>query len=207
MSSNFDSLIRNNKTAIVGQTLKVPTEIDLFAKDIAEYLEVSKHEVLIALLRDGAEIARLKQANLDIYDFTESQPEERSGKRYFMLNTNKSQDESTHDWMVSDKVAAAFCDPWKFKIERINPGDVVFHYESGAGIIGFGTVEGNIKKKEYDETKDDCYFYSLTNYHSLENPVPAKRVKDILKRKIPFASTLICLKDGEYLEKKLPLEK
>ncbi|WP_222890468.1 hypothetical protein [Enterobacter sp. C2] len=203
MSSNFDALLKNNKTMIVSQTLKVPTEVDLFASDVAAALEVSKHEVLIAMLRDGAEIARQKAlAAENSFENDEATGDQKEG-RFFLLNTNKSQDEDTHEWMVEDNVAAAFCDPCKYKIERIKPGDVVFLYESGKGIIGFGRAEGEMQKREFYGNPEDCFYYKLSDYHRMDKPVSAKSVKEILQRKIPFASTMIRLRDGEILLEEL----
>lgn len=200
MASNFSALLKNNKTAIVSQTIKVPADIDLFASDVAAQLEVSKHEVLVTMLRDGADIARERYEKEDSLLANESLSNEDDSPNYFMLNTNKSQDEETHNWMVKDKVASAFCEPWKFKIERIKSGDIVFHYESGAGIVGFGTASGEIQKINYYGGRDDTYFYRLENYSKLSEPVSAKKIKEILNRKIPFASTLIILRDGEILK-------
>lgn len=200
MASNFSALLKNNKTAIVSQTLKVPADIDLFASDVAAQLDVSKHEVLVTMLRDGADIARERYEKEDSLLINESLLTDDNHPNYFMLNTNKSQDEETHNWMVKDKVASAFCDPWKFKIERIKPGDIVFHYESGAGIIGFGTAVGEIKKINYYGNKEDTYYYNLDDYKILNEPVSAKKIKEILSRKIPFASTLISLRDGDILK-------
>ena len=203
MASNFSALLKNNKTAIVSQTIKVPADIDLFASDVAAQLDVSKHEVLVAMLRDGADVARERYEKDDSSLVNESLSNDNNRTNYFMLNTNKSQDEETHNWMVKDKIASAFCEPWKFKIERIRPGDIVFHYESGAGIIGFGTATGEIQKVNYYGNQDDTYYYRLKDYKELDTPVSAKKIKEILNRKIPFASTLICLRDGEVLKEVL----
>lgn len=200
MASNFSALLKNNKTAIVSQTIKVPADIDLFASDVAAQLDVSKHEVLVAMLRDGADVARERYEKEDSSLVNESLSNDNNRTNYFMLNTNKSQDEETHNWMVKDKIASAFCEPWKFKIERIRQGDIVFHYESGAGIIGFGTATGEIQKLNYYGNQDDTYYYRLKDYKELDTPVSAKKIKEILNRKIPFASTLICLRDGEVLK-------
>ncbi|HIF5739592.1 MULTISPECIES: EVE domain-containing protein [Enterobacter] len=200
MASNFSTLLKNNKTAIVSQTMKVPADIDMFASDVAAQLDVSKHEVLVAMLRDGADIARERYAREDALQTSDPLPNDDNNLNYFMLNTNKSQDEDTHNWMVEDKIAAAFCDPWKFKIERIKDGDIVFHYESGAGIVGFGTAVGKVQKTNYYGNDGDTFFYKLENYKKLDNPVPAKKIKEMLNRKIPFASTLINLRDGEVLK-------
>jgi len=40
-----------------------------------------------------------------------------------------------HNDMLSHGKAAAYFDPWKFKIERLAKGDVVFLYQSGVGIV------------------------------------------------------------------------
>lgn len=203
MASNFSALLKNNKTAIVSQTMKVPADIDMFASDVAAQLDVSKHEVLVTMLRDGADIARERYEKEDASLASETSLDEGSHINYFMLNTNKSQDENTHNWMIKDKVAAAFSSPCKFKIERIKPNDIIFHYESGMGIVGFGTAVGKVEKTEFYGKPEDTYYYKLENYLKLDEPIAAKKIKEILNRKIPFASTLISIRDGEVLKNSL----
>ncbi|NIY46440.1 hypothetical protein [Cedecea colo] len=175
----------------------------MFASDVAAELDVSKHEVLVAMLRDGADIARDRYAKDDMNVTTDSFVGDGHVSNHFMLNTNKSQHEETHDWMLRDKTAAAFCSPWKYKIERIKAGDTVFHYESGTGIVGFGVANGKLQKTEFFGQAEDTYYYKLDNYQKVDKEAPAKKVKEILGRKIPFASTLIALRGGEVLENAL----
>lgn len=55
-------------------------------------------------------------------------PYEDIAEGYYILNTNKSNSEEDHNDMLSSQKAAAYFDPWKFKIERLVKGDVVFLY-------------------------------------------------------------------------------
>ena len=40
--------------------------------------------------------------------------------------------------MLANHKAAAYFDPWKYKIERLAKGDVVYLYQSAVGIVAMG---------------------------------------------------------------------
>ena len=63
-------------------------------------------------------------------------PYEDLAEGYYILNTNIINSQEDHNDMLSNGKAAAYFDPWKFKIERLVKGDVVFLYQSGVGVIG-----------------------------------------------------------------------
>jgi hypothetical protein len=61
------------------------------------------------------------------------------------------------------KVAAYFA-PWKHKIERLERGDVVFLYKSGAGIVAMGEDNGKLEKAAYHynpDHPDEEYFQEV----------------------------------------------
>ena len=53
--------------------------------------------------------------------------------------------------MITNAKAAAYFDPWKFKIERLKKGDVIFLYQSGVGIVAVGEADGKLQKKPYHD--------------------------------------------------------
>jgi hypothetical protein len=101
--------------------------------------------------------------------------------RFFILNTNKRHDEDSHRDMVTNGVAAAFCDPWKYQIERIKEGSVVFLYENGVGIVGTGVAPREVEKVEYHGVAEDAYRKKLIDYRRVK-PLNAGEIKREIKK-------------------------
>src|SRR5208282_54058 len=60
-------------------------------------------------------------------------PYEDLAEGYYVLNTNISHSIDDHNDMVNNAKAAAYFDPWKYKIERLSRGDVVFLFQNRVG--------------------------------------------------------------------------
>lgn len=101
---------------------------------------------------------------------------------YFILNTNYSNDPADDKDMIVNKKAAAYYDPWKKSITRMQKGDKVFLYRSGTGIVARGIVKGNLKKADYHgETsdKDEEYYVELKSFSEITTPLSASEIKSI----------------------------
>ena len=99
---------------------------------------------------------------------------------YYVLNTNKSNSDEDDYYMLKEEKAAAFFDPWKYKIEKIKKGDIVFLYRSGEGVIAIGTANGIIEKRPYqndDKHIDEEYCQLLSDFHRIAKPVSAGTIK------------------------------
>lgn len=123
-------------------------------------------------------------------------PYEDFAEGYFMLNTNLSNDPKDHNDMITNKKAAAYFDPWKYKIERLNKGDVVFLYQSGVGIVAFGEAGDNLVKAPYhDDLKypDEEYFKTLNKFQRIDPPLTAGEIKKITGINYVFMSTMFGL--------------
>ncbi|MBI4764962.1 MAG: hypothetical protein HY787_10195 [Deltaproteobacteria bacterium] len=79
----------------------------------------------------------------------EDNPYEDIAEGYYILNTNISNDETDHGDMLANHKAAAYFDPWKYKIERLAKGDVVYLYQSRVGIVAMGKANGKLVKAPY----------------------------------------------------------
>lgn len=91
-------------------------------------------------------------------------PYEDIAEGYYILNTNISNDVIDHNDMLNNGKAAAYFDPWKYKIERLSKGDVVFLYQSGVGIVAVGEADGKLVKAQYQgnpDHVDEEYFMKL----------------------------------------------
>jgi hypothetical protein len=120
-------------------------------------------------------------------DFTEG---------YYILNTNYRNSMRDHEDMLTHKKAAAYFPPWKYKIERLSKGDVVFLYQSGVGIIAVGIASGKLEKRPYQgdpQHANEEYAMPLTQFKQLEQPITAADVKEITGINYRFMSTMFAL--------------
>lgn len=133
-------------------------------------------------------------------------PYEDIASGYYILNTNSSNSKKDHDNMLAGAKAAAYFDPWKFKIERLSKGDVVFLYQSGAGIVAFGKADGKLMKTSYQgkpEHPDEEYFMNLQPFNRVTPPLSAAEIKEITGINHVFMSTMFGLDadSGQAIEK------
>ena len=121
--------------------------------------------------------------------------EDITGQGYYILNTDYRGDPRNHEDMLAKRKAAAYRNPWKYKIERLSKGDIVFLYQSGAGIVAVGKASGILEKHPHGnpESPEDEYSMPLKQFTQLENPLPAAEVKEITGVDYRFMSTMFAL--------------
>jgi hypothetical protein len=123
-------------------------------------------------------------------------PYEDLSEGYFILNTNYGRRHSDHDDMLSNAKAAAYFKPWKYKIERLKRGDVVFLYQSGVGVVAVGEADGKLVKAAYlgnPECADEEYFMKLRNFERVDRPVTAAEIKELSGVNYVFMGTMFGL--------------
>ena len=129
----------------------------------------------------------------------EDNPYEDIAEGYYILNTNINNDESDHEDMITSAKAAAYFDPWKYKIERLTKGDVVFLYQSGAGIIAFGDADGKLVKRPYHgdpANADEEYCMKLLRFQHVNPPMTAAEIKQVVGSNLCFMQTMFGLDEG-----------
>ncbi|NLO27546.1 MAG: hypothetical protein GX113_05120 [Actinobacteria bacterium] len=127
---------------------------------------------------------------------TVDDPYEDLQEGYYIVNTNYNNDTKDHDMMLKERVVAAFFTPWKQKIARISKGDVVFLYQSGAGIVAVGVANGKLKKRPYQgnpEYPDEEFSVPLAKFQTIEEPISAAEIKEICGVNYRFRSTLFSI--------------
>jgi hypothetical protein len=117
-------------------------------------------------------------------------PYEDIAEGYYILNTNIKNNTESHDDMLSNAKAAAYYDPWKYKIERLKKGDTVFLYQSGVGIVAFGDADGKLRKAAYEENPDEEYSMKLNKFQRLSRPLSASEIKSITGIDYRFMTTM-----------------
>jgi len=184
----------------VATTVRMSEEISSQIEGLVDYLDTTKNEVMINLLKTALDQAYEHINKMDS-ELVTSQ-----GKNvvsYFLLNTNKANNIDDQKKMLTENRVEAFCSPWKESIKKIKKGDIVFLYGNGEGILAYGIASGDVKDGyRYDDEKQDSSCYQiLTDFKKLSKPFKATDIRKVLDRKIPFLKTLISLKDGEKLLK------
>jgi hypothetical protein len=126
----------------------------------------------------------------------EDNPYEDIAEGYYILNTNVSNDETDHDDMLMNHKAAAYFDPWKYKIERLAKGDFVYLYQSRVGIVAIGKANGKLVKAPYQgkpEHPDEEYFMKLLDFRKIDPPMIAADIKRATAVDYRFMQTMFGL--------------
>jgi hypothetical protein len=171
-------------------TVRIPVSYVAHLDELSSSLDVTRQLLLTEIIKDGVDGA------LEEYEKKENNPEAMAnneepvtGLRFFILNTNKRHDVDAHREMVTNGVAAAFCDPWKYQIDRIKEGSVVFLYENGVGIVGTGLASREVEKAEYAGVAEDAYRKKLIDYRRVK-PLNAREIKKVAGGNLIFLRTL-----------------
>jgi hypothetical protein len=123
-------------------------------------------------------------------------PYEDLAEGYYILNTNISNDADDHNDMLNNRKAAAYFDPWKYKIARLLKNDVVFLYQSAVGIVAVGEADGRLVKAPYhgnSEHAEEEYFMKLLRFQNVNPPVTAAEIKQVTGVNYRFMQTMFGL--------------
>jgi hypothetical protein len=115
---------------------------------------------------------------------------------YFIVNTNVSHSKKDDRDMLKEKKAAAFFDLWKKLIKRIQPGDRVFLYRSGTGIVARGIAKSRYKKKAYHDNPkyaDEEYYVELKKFMICKSPLTPSRIIEITGINYRFMKTCFAI--------------
>lgn len=166
-------------------SLRLTTSDLLKIDDLATSLDVTRQRLLTEMIKEGLENAETLFKEDDEVA-TEGLANE---KKYYFLNTNKANDPETHKNMLASSTAAAFNDPWKYSIERLKAGDVVFLYESGTGIVATGIASGKTEMVPYEGKTNEEYHQKLDSFKRVK-PLSAKEIKALIDTNLIFYRTM-----------------
>lgn len=111
---------------------------------------------------------------------------------YFIVNTNIKHSKKDDRDMLKRKKAAAFFDPWKKSIKRIQSGDRVFLYRSRTGIVARGIAKGRYKRKAYHDDPEDAdeeYYVELKKFLICKSPLTPSDIQNITGINYRFMKT------------------
>ena len=201
--SNLVELIRESKRAkkeeVVPTTVRIPMKLNSVMEALADQLDLSKQEMLLRLIEAGVKIAEdeLKLDDPEDEKKKQDQDKERQNCGFYILNTNKRNNLEDHEWMLNEGVAGAFYDPWKFNIDRIKKGDVVFLYENGVGIVAYGKGTGTVLVAEYGDDEEETHYQKLDGFKVLSKPLSAAEIRKTLAKSVVFLRVMSAMPDGQ----------
>jgi hypothetical protein len=117
-----------------------------------------------------------------------------------VLNTSHHNNPIDDSYMLGEHRAAAFFEPWKRKIEAIEPGDIVFLYRNGEGVVAIGQAAGAVRKRAYQgnpEHPEEEYYRNLDPFQRVFPPASAGEIKDVTGHTYSFRGTLFTMGDAE----------
>ncbi len=112
---------------------------------------------------------------------------------YYILNGNIHN--ADHPDMLSTGKASAQYSKWKVKIERLSAGDVIFLYHNDHGIVALGDADGILNTAPINGVSDEEYYMTLRRYTTLINPIPFKKINNIISTNCNVRGTLNALPD------------
>ncbi|MFM8340616.1 MAG: hypothetical protein ACKN9F_00180, partial [Methylomonas sp.] len=134
-------------------SVRLPSTTVNLIDELASAIDKTRSELITTFIHGGIEELE-KQLELpsEVERYEPSTEE-----RYFMLNTNFNNSEADHYTMLENVEASAFYSGWKENIECLQENDVIFLYQSGNGICGYGLAGKELIKRDHEGKKNECY--------------------------------------------------
>lgn len=185
-------------------TLRLLTGTVASIDELASTLSVTRQELVAELVKDSLERALKQYEEVQNKPDFQEQTSDGEEKKYVVLNTNKRHSSSDHLNIVNNGIAAAFYTPWKFKIDTLKKGDIVFLYETGVGIVGVGKANGQLEIKDRGADVDETHQQTLTDYKRVK-PLSSSEIRKITGTNMVFLQTMfrVISKHGALIEKSL----
>lgn len=188
--SFLETFNREKLDQTVNVTIRMPIIMRKTLSDISDHYNSTVSSLIVEFIQDKLfkewEQIKLNQQEKNDKEI-DSEIENNKGEfRFFILNTNSSNSLEDHEWIVSNGYAAAFENGYKEKINRIGEHDVVFLYESGVGIVGYGYAEKELIKTNFHNKPEDTYYKKLKDYQRIQKPIKHALLKEIL---VSFSTT------------------
>ncbi|WP_432473352.1 hypothetical protein [Amphritea sp. HPY] len=186
------------------QSIRLPTTTVNQLEELAQVLDKTRTELISTFIEGGLVELEKQLDELRSEDLPSENDAPTSEARYFLLNTNYNNSPEDHYTMLENGEASAFYQGWKESIAHLNEGDVVFLYQSGVGIVGYGKADRELIKREHCGHENEWYARKLNDFVRLQTPLTAKGCKDTTKSNFNFRMTMVSLntEQGDALIKK-----
>jgi hypothetical protein len=207
LSTHIKNLINSSSDSQLLSVRLPSTSVNLI-DELASELDKTRSDLITTFIHGGIEElekqlskTRAGEVSLEIANSERTN----NDVRYFMLNTNYNNSEADHYTMLENEEASAFYKDWKKNISYLHENDVVFLYQSGNGICGYGLADKDLIKRDHEGNKNECYSRKLNKFKRATKPITAKACKDATKSNLNFRKTMVSLtkEQGEALIAKL----
>ena len=192
-------------------SVRVPPSMINQIDELASELNKTRSDLVTVFISGGIEelVRQLNEKDIKENFFGIKDAESNKDTRYFLLNTNFNNSEADHFTMLENGEASAFNKPWKKYVEYLREGDVVFLYQSGYGIRGYGLADKELIIRDHNGNKNEWYSRKLNNFISDFDPVTAKKCKEVTKSNPVFRRTMVALTkaQGEALISEIKQQK
>ncbi|MEH7503827.1 hypothetical protein V7152_17745 [Neobacillus drentensis] len=112
--------------------------------------------------------------------------------KVFIINTNKKASGTINELdMLHKEKCAAYYSPWKNKIDRIEPNDLVFLYSNGRGIIARGIATGVLEVADYKGQVDEEHYMHLNRFEQLNQFLESTDINNIIGSNVVLNRTMI----------------
>lgn len=194
LSTHIKNLINTQNDSQL-LSVRLPSVLINQVDELAQSLDKSRSDLIATFIAGGVdELEKQLTINLHTMPILESQTDTQTTKpRYFLLNTNYNNCEEDHYTMLEAGEASAFYAHWKENIAHLRENDVVFLYQSGYGICGYGFADKTLIKREHKGAANEWYARKLNKFIRVKSPITAKVCKDITKENINFRLTMVSL--------------
>lgn len=186
LSKYVKEMINHSSESTQALSIRLPETMINEIDEISQIVDESRSSLIQTFIKAGLEEVE-KQLNNQENNF---QPIETKDKqRYFLLNTAYNFDKDFHYTMLKNGEASADT-TWKKNIEFLKEGDIIFLYQSGHGIVGYGKADTKLEIRDYQNgeelLKGEWYARKLNEFVKLEKPFSAKKCKDTTKSNLNF---------------------
>lgn len=101
--------------------------------------------------------------------------------KVYLVNTNKTNNAQNEMEMINAKKVAAYYSPWKYFIDEIDAGDIVYLYSNSKGIIARGIATGIVELQDIGNNPEEEHYMHLERFELLEIPLNPTEITDIAK--------------------------
>lgn len=194
LATNIKNLINSPSDSQL-LSVRLPSTTVNLIDELAAAIDKSRSDLITTFIHGGIEELERQISSTRDQESLEIDDSERTNRevRYFMLNTNYNNSESDHYTMLENEEAAAFYSHWKENIAYLKENDIVFLYQSGNGIRGYGFADKELNKRDHEGKKNECYSRKLNNFVRATKPITAKACKDATKSNLNFRKTMVSL--------------
>jgi len=101
--------------------------------------------------------------------------------KVYLVNTNKTNNAQNETEMITEEKVAAYFTPWKYFIDEIEAGDIIYLYSNGEGIIARGIATGIVELRDVGNHVDGEHYMHLDRFEILETSLPSLKLSEIAK--------------------------